>query len=57
MKYYVILNGLNDGFLFLKSTQLFRQIYLQAAAAWAVAVSTKVVNMKKGQFLVPWDMT
>ena len=35
---------------------LCRQTDLLEAAAQAVAGSTKVVNVKKGQFLAPWDM-
>ena len=35
---------------------LCRQTDLLEAAARAVAGSTKVVNVKKGQFLAPWDM-
>jgi len=35
---------------------LCRQTDLLEAAAKAVAGSTKVVNVKKGQFLAPWDM-
>jgi len=35
---------------------LCRQSDLLEAAAQAVAGSTKVVNVKKGQFLAPWDM-
>ena len=35
---------------------LCRQTDLLEAAAQAVAGTTKVVNVKKGQFLAPWDM-
>jgi 2-dehydro-3-deoxyphosphooctonate aldolase (KDO 8-P synthase) len=35
---------------------LCRQTDLLEAAARAVAGTTKVVNVKKGQFLAPWDM-
>jgi len=35
---------------------LCRQTDLLEAAAKAVAGTTKVVNVKKGQFLAPWDM-
>ena len=35
---------------------LCRQSDLLEAAAQAVAGSNKVVNVKKGQFLAPWDM-
>ena len=35
---------------------LCRQTDLLEAAAQAVAGTTKVVNLKKGQFLAPWDM-
>lgn len=35
---------------------LCRQTDLLEAAAKAVANTTKVVNVKKGQFLAPWDM-
>jgi 2-dehydro-3-deoxyphosphooctonate aldolase (KDO 8-P synthase) len=36
---------------------LCRQTDLLEAAAKAVAGTSKVVNVKKGQFLAPWDMT
>jgi 2-dehydro-3-deoxyphosphooctonate aldolase (KDO 8-P synthase) len=36
---------------------LCRQTDLLEAAAKAVAGTDKVVNVKKGQFLAPWDMT
>lgn len=36
---------------------LCRQTDLLEAAAKAVAGTTKIVNVKKGQFLAPWDMS